>query len=69
MTYTIYRVKSPERQQVTKMTTQKKTEYVVVAGSLTLGRTTDYNEAVRWMRLHDDMKAPGSPYARIEEVA
>jgi hypothetical protein len=51
------------------MTTQKKTEYVVVAGSLTLGRTTDYNEAVRWMRLHDDMKAPGSPYARIEEVA
>jgi hypothetical protein len=51
------------------MITQKKTEYVVVAGSLTLGRTTDYNEAVRWMKAHDRMKAPGSPYARIMEVA
>ena len=51
------------------MTTQKKTEYVVVAGRLTLGRTTDYNEAVRWMKSHDIMKAPGSPYARIMEVA
>ena len=51
------------------MTAQKKEEFVVKAGSLTLGRTTNYNEAVRWMKSHDRMKAPGSPYARIMEVA
>lgn len=50
-----------------KMTAQKKEEFVVKAGSLILGRTTDYNEAVRWMRTHDSMKAPRAPYARIEE--
>ena len=51
------------------MTAQKKEEFVVKAGSLTLGRTTNYNEAVRWMKSHDSMKAPGQPYARIVEVA
>ena len=45
-----------------------KTEYAVKVGDLTLGRTTDYNEAVRWMRTHDKMKAPRAPYARIVEV-
>ena len=51
------------------MTAQKNEVFVVKAGSLTLGRTTDYNEAVRWMKSHDSMKPPGSPYARIVEVA
>lgn len=51
------------------MTTPEKEEFVVKAGGLTLGRTTDYNEAVRWMKSHDSMKPPGQPYARIVEVA
>lgn len=37
-------------------TDNKRTEYVVKAGGLTLGRTTD-------------LKARGQPYATIEEVA
>ena len=47
----------------------EKTVYVVKAGSLTLGRTTDYNEAVAWTKSHDNLKARGQPYATIEEVA
>lgn len=44
-----------------------KMEYKVIAGRTLLGRTSDFEEALRWVNEHNEFRVAGN-FARIKTV-